>query len=173
MFENVEILLDDLPSASTLDWQPLDRAYRSRLLVDRVITIALIAAGIVILTALPKVEIAPLPISLGVLAIVAIPVLGWPFMALPRMGFAIRDRDIAFRKGVFWRSMTVVPFNRIQHVETTHSPLDRRFGLATLKIFTAGGSGSDLKIDGLAADHAERLRSLVLEKAGASIESDD
>jgi hypothetical protein len=173
MFENVEIPLDDLPSASELDWQPLDRAYRSRLLVDRVITMALIAAGLVFISALPKVEIALLPLSLGALVIVAVPVLGWPFLALPRMGFAVRQKDIAFRKGVLWRSMTIVPFNRIQHVETTNSPLDRRFGLATLKIYTAGGSGSDLKIDGLAADHAERLRSLVLEKAGASIESDD
>jgi len=173
MFENVEIPLDELPATATLDWQPLDPAFRSRLLVDRVITIALVVAGAVILSVLPKVQTAPILILAAVLVVVAVPVLAWPFAALPRMGFVVRDKDIVYRKGVLWRSVTAVPFNRIQHVETSNSPLDRRFGLSSLKIFTAGGSGGDLKIDGLAVDHAERLRALVLEKAGASIESDD
>ncbi|MEE4163631.1 MAG: PH domain-containing protein [Woeseiaceae bacterium] len=173
MFENVEIPLDELPGAATLDWQPLDRAYRSRLLVDRVITIALVVAGAVILSVLPKVQTAPILILAAVLAVVAVPILAWPFAAVPRMGFVVRDRDIVYRKGVLWRSVTAVPFNRIQHVETSNSPLDRRFGLSSLKIFTAGGSGSDLKIDGIAAERAEQLRALVLQKAGASIESDD
>ncbi len=95
-----------------------------------------------------------------------------PFIAIPRMGFVVRDKDIVYRSGVFWRKVTAIPFNRVQHVETSSSPLDRRFNLASLKVFTAGGAGGDLKIDGLGKERAEQLRALVLEKAGASIESD-
>ena len=35
----------------------------------------------------------------------------------------------------------------------------------------AGGSGGDLKIDGLNADTAERLRVFILDKVGASVEN--
>jgi hypothetical protein len=94
----------------------------------------------------------------------------WPAIAVPRRGYVVRDKDIIFRSGVIWRSVTAIPFNRIQHVETSSDPLDRKFKLATLQLFTAGGSGGDLKIDGLDADTAEQLRTFILRKAGASIE---
>jgi membrane protein YdbS with pleckstrin-like domain len=68
--------------------------------------------------------------------------------------------------------VTAIPFNRIQHVETSSDPIDRKFDLATLQIFTAGGSGGDLKINGLEKDTAEQLRVFILQKVGASIEID-
>jgi membrane protein YdbS with pleckstrin-like domain len=71
---------------------------------------------------------------------------------------------------VFWHTVTAIPFNRIQHVEKSSTPLDRRFGIATLQLFTAGGSGGDLKIHGLSAEVAENLRVFILDKVGASIE---
>jgi membrane protein YdbS with pleckstrin-like domain len=172
MFENLEIPIEDLPSLAGLDWQPLEPAYRSRLLVDRLITIGFMAAGLVFLATVAKIPQAAIA-ALGAGAVMAaIVMLIWPFIALPRMGYVVRDRDLVFRSGVLFRQVTAVPYNRIQHVETSSSPLDRRFTLATLKVYTAGGSGSDLKIDGLGAERAEQLRGLVLDKAGASIESD-
>ena len=102
----------------------------------------------------------------------ALPYLGWPLISVPRRGYAVRDKDIVFKSGVFWRSITAVPFNRVQHVETSNTPLDRKFGLANLQIFTAGGSGGDLSVSGLGADTAEQLRIYILEKVGASIEND-
>ncbi len=172
MFENVEIPLDELPRVAELEWQPLDRAYRSRLIVERLITIGFILAGATAVALVKQVEVGPLVVLFSGIAIAAVSMLAWPFIALPRMGYVIRDKDIVFRKGVFWRSVTAIPFNRVQHVETSSTPLDRRFRLASLKVFTAGGTSGDLKIDGLGADRAEQLRALVLEKAGASIESD-
>ena len=111
------------------------------------------------------------PIPPWVFAILfAIPFLAWPSIAVPRRGYVVRDKDIVFRCGVIFRSVTAVPFNRIQHVETSSTPLDRKFDIAALQIFTAGGSGGDLKIDGLSADVAERLRVYILDKVGASVE---
>ena len=89
---------------------------------------------------------------------------------MPRKGYAVRNKDIVFRSGVFWRTVTAIPYNRIQHVEKDSAPLDRRYGIANLKIFTAGGAGGDLKIDGLSADVAERLRVHILDKVGAVVE---
>ena len=172
MFENVEIPVEELPRADALEWQPLDPAYRKRLLVDRLITIGFVVVGATLAAILPGFEPIRALLLFGGATLVAAAMLVWPFVAVPRMGYAVRDKDLVYRSGVFWRSVTAVPFNRIQHVETSSSPLDRRFSLATLKLFTAGGSGGDLRIDGLHSERAEQLRALVLAKAGASIESE-
>lgn len=172
MFENVEIPLDELPRVAELEWQPLDPAYRSRLIVERLITIGFLLTGAIVVSLVKQVAAGLTATLLAGVAIATVSLLVWPIIALPRMGYVIRDKDIVFRKGIFWRSVTAIPFNRVQHVETSSTPLDRRFNLASLKVFTAGGSSGDLKIDGLGADRAEQLRALVLEKAGASIESD-
>jgi membrane protein YdbS with pleckstrin-like domain len=101
----------------------------------------------------------------------AIPFLIWPLIAVPRRGYVVRDKDIVFKSGVMWRSVTAIPYNRVQHVETSSTPFDRKFGIANLQIFTAGGSGGDLQISGLGADTAEQLRVYILGKVGASIEN--
>jgi membrane protein YdbS with pleckstrin-like domain len=170
VFENPEITLDRLPSADDVEWRSLSPRYIRRLQVQSLITMSVAVAGLVVLQA------APLPITgrwlfgAAWLLISAGAVAGvcWPLLAVPRKGFAIRDRDILYRSGVLWRSITAVPFNRVQHVETSSTPLDRHFELAALQLFTAGGTGGDLKIRGMPADAAESLRLFILEKAGVS-----
>jgi hypothetical protein len=171
MFENPEIPLDDLPSMDNLQWQKLDARYVRRLQIEALIVTALIAAGVLVAQWLPlpvdrRVFIGSwlLVISSGLFSI------AWPLLAVPRKGYAIRDKDVVYRSGVFWRTLTAVPFNRVQHVETTSTPLDRRFSQASLQLFTAGSSGGDLKIDGMPAGVAESLRVYILEQAGATIE---
>jgi hypothetical protein len=169
VFENPEITLDPLPSADDVEWRSLSPRYVRRLQVQSIITTSIAVAGLAVL------QIVPLPIAerwlfgLAWLFIFAAAVTGtcWPLLAVPRKGFAIRDKDILYRSGVLWRSVTAVPFNRVQHVETSSTPLDRHFELAALQLFTAGGSGGDLKIRGMPADAAESLRLFILEKAGA------
>ena len=170
MFRNSEIALEELPSMEELDWHSLHARYARRVQLERLIIVLIAVAA----TMVPQ-FVAGLGFSSGVpiwvLGIVfAVPFLGWPLISVPRRGYVLRDKDIIFRSGVIWRSITAVPFNRVQHVESSNSPLDRRFGLANLQIFTAGGSGGDLQISGLGADNAEKLRVYILDKVGASIE---
>jgi len=79
--------------------------------------------------------------------------------------YALREQDIAYRSGLVFRKIVLLPFNRVQHMEVTSGPLQRRFGLASLKFFTAGGASVDLKITGLEAPEAERLRTFILSKS--------
>lgn len=74
------------------------------------------------------------------------------------MGYAIRQQDIVFKKGWLWKSNTMIPFNRVQHCEVNQNPIERLFGLASLKVFTAGGASSDLSIAGLTPAKAEQLK---------------
>ena len=77
---------------------------------------------------------------------------------------ALRDHDIAAQEGIFWRKATLLPFARIQHVETSSGPVERSRGLARLKLFTAGGMTSDLDIIGLDAGTADTLREHLAEQ---------
>ena len=171
MFQNPEIALETLPSTEDLDWEHLAEAYPKRIRVQVLIVFAVIATAILALNFVPNIPWLPIIILFSQWIIALAISLAWPGISVPRRGYVLRDRDILFRKGVIWRSITAVPFNRIQHVETSSTPLDRKFGLATLQLFTAGGSSGDLKIDGLARDVAEQLRVYILNKAGASIEN--
>jgi membrane protein YdbS with pleckstrin-like domain len=81
-------------------------------------------------------------------------------------GVALREHDIAYRSGLYWRKTVLLPFNRVQHAEVSSGPLQRKYGLASLKFFTAGGSSVDLKIDGLTKEHAGEVRSYIMEKCG-------
>ncbi len=83
-------------------------------------------------------------------------------------GFALREKDILFRRGYLVNKTTVVPFNRIQHASISRDVLDKMFKISTLKIFTAGGSGSDIMIPGLAPDLALRLKEALAIKLTAN-----
>ena len=170
MFQNPEIPLDTLPAATDLQWQALDPAFRRLRQVQAAIVAGIAAIPIAVATALAGLDLFQAVILWLPWAVASALMLTWPTLSLPRRGYVVRDKDILFRHGVIWRSVTAVPFNSIQHVETSSTPLDRKFTLATRQLFTAGGSGGDLKIDGLASNVAEQLRHFILRKAGASIE---
>ena len=170
MFQNPEVALDELPDTDDLNWETLHPSFVKAIRVLAVIILAIIAIAITALIFMLNVPPVPFVVLYLLLAIAAIISMVWPGLSVPRRGYVLRDKDILFRKGVIWRSVTAVPFNRIQHVETSSTPLDRKFDLATLQLFTSGGSGGDLKIDGLGMDVAETLRVYVLDKVGAAIE---
>jgi len=176
MFENPEIGIDELPKADTVDWQPMDSRFVRRKLTESAIGLFFTLVGIGALQSILAVAVRDdsVDISLGWLwfipIVISIPLIIWPIISVPRIGYAVRDRDIIYKSGVFWHTVTAVPFNRIQHVEKSSTPLDRRFNIASLQLFTAGGSGGDLKIHGLPAKTAEKLRFFILQKIGASVE---
>lgn len=178
MFENAEISIDELPRIDTITWLPMDEKFARRKLADAAITFFILLIGVAVLQTIfgsAFGEDGP-EVSLGWLwlipFLVGVPLFAWPFFSVPKKGYAVREKDIVYKSGVFWRTVTAIPFNRIQHVEKSSTPLDRKFQLAALQLFTAGGSGGDLKIHGLSAKTAEQLRKFILDKIGSSIEQE-
>jgi uncharacterized protein len=72
-------------------------------------------------------------------------------------GYAERADDLLVTHGVMFRRLVVVPYGRMQLVEVTAGPVERRFGIATLRLHTAS-AGTDARIHGLTAAEANRLR---------------
>ncbi len=169
MFVNPEIPIDALPSADSVDWQPLAprfvRCRQVRNLVGALILVAIVAVAHAVVASVPRLGVGWLFPWLWLLPLVRLAwAVFWPMVDTPRRGYAVRDKDILYKAGVLWRSVTAVPYNRVQHAETGNSPMERRFGLARLTVFTAGTTGGDLRIDGLDAATAERLRVFVVGK---------
>ena len=68
------------------------------------------------------------------------------------------DDGLRVRRGRFWRSETLVPRARVQHLDIERGPIERRFGLATLVVHTAGTRLNALRQPGFDEDSAMRLR---------------
>jgi membrane protein YdbS with pleckstrin-like domain len=55
--------------------------------------------------------------------------------------YVLEDDEIIVKKGVWWKTKSVVPYNRITNVSIYQGPISRYFGLGKLSIQTAGFSG--------------------------------
>lgn len=168
MFANSEVAPDALPSAERVDWQPLHPRFVRRLqatVLLRVLLFAAIAVGAHIMAPIGNAAVSVgggpslLVSAWSVFGALSLFALAWPAIAVPYRGYAVRNRDILYRSGVLWRSVRAVPFNRVQHTKTDSTPMDRRFGLANLSVFPAGGGAH--KIRGLGGETAERLRAYI------------
>ncbi len=101
--------------------------------------------------------------SVGTLLILYLIWFVWKSASVIR--YAIRDQDVIVQTGIFWRKETIQPIVRIQHVEQTQGPLEKRFGLYTLKLFSAGTGHVTFQIPGLAARTAARIKRFLLDKS--------
>ncbi len=72
-------------------------------------------------------------------------------------GYLERDEDLEVRRGVMVQRLSVVPYGRMQFVEITAGPVERLFGLSTVRLHTAAAA-SDARIPGLDPEEAARLR---------------
>lgn len=81
-----------------------------------------------------------------------------------KKSFAFRNHDVLFRYGVIATTTIVIPYNRVQHVSLHEGLLSRYFKLATVQVFTAGGSSSDIEIPGIAKNQAEDIKQLLMGK---------
>ena len=73
------------------------------------------------------------------------------------IGYAEREDDLLVRRGIMFHRATVVPYGRLQFVDVDAGPIDRMFGLATVKLHTASAA-TDATIPGLPRAEADRLR---------------
>jgi membrane protein YdbS with pleckstrin-like domain len=101
-------------------------------------------------------------VSGAVMAVVGILLLGAAgFIIVGRnynsWGYAERGADLLVTHGVLVRRLVVVPYGRMQLVDVTAGPIERKFGISTLRLHTAS-AGTDARIHGLTAAEATRLR---------------
>ena len=163
-FTNNVIDLNQLPRFETVEFQKLHPSYWKLVSINISILALILAAAIGIIYLFVE-ELRNKVPYFGV-ALVALIFLIFLFsrIAFRKKGFAFREHDVLFRNGVIATNTIIIPYNRVQHVALHEGWLSRYFGLATLEIFTAGGSSSDIKIPGIQKTQAENIKQLLMGK---------
>lgn len=85
-------------------------------------------------------------------------------------GFELREDHLYIEHGVFRKVKTMVPFVRIQHVDSERGVIERTVGLSKVIVYTAGSRGADVTIPGLLPEKAESMQEKLRDVA---IESED
>ena len=84
-------------------------------------------------------------IAVILISIVEIPtaVLIWLWISsyFKSIKYMVSDDFIRIQKGVFWKGLSTIPFEKVQNVEIHQGPIERSFGLGKILIHTAGYSG--------------------------------
>jgi membrane protein YdbS with pleckstrin-like domain len=82
--------------------------------------------------------------------------------------YKMTETEITWNRGVWFKTIGVVPYNRITNIDVKQGPLSRGLGLASLKIQTAGysvssasGSFSEIKIDGM--ENYSEIRDILMD----------
>ena len=133
---------------------PLDPAYKKVRYISAAL-VALIMIFSVCVFAFFQPVLSPYGyIGAGLVTLLAAWMVYYNGLVFHYMGYAIREKDITYKSGWLWKSMTTIPFNRVQHCDLRQGILDRRFGLSKLTIYTAGGQSTDLMNPGLLPDTA-------------------
>ena len=79
-----------------------------------------------------------LTIFLMVMALIAL----WTPVFFKTLEYCIESDAVKMNRGVFWKRRVTVPFNKITNVDVSQGPLQRRFGLGTIHVQTAGAGGA-------------------------------
>ena len=141
------------------DLTPIDPAYKTILRIQ-----ASIASLIVLLVAtLPSIGIEGWWKYAGLPALL---IVGFLMIRLPHRrwvsrGYSLAEERLRTVKGVLFRSDTVVPFGRVQHIDVDQGPLERAFGLATLTVHTAGSHNASVHVPGLRHEVAVEIRETI------------
>ena len=83
---------------------------------------------------------------------------------VPAIGYAELGDELAVRKGIMFRTLTLVPYGRMQLVDVNRGPVARLLGLAELRLVTAAAT-SDVTLPGLPEQEAAELRDALVARA--------
>jgi putative membrane protein len=142
-----EIQLEPVRSVS--QWQPVSRAY---------LTIFLIATSPLYLAALAQTLLSLWVGAALALLIAAAQGLRW--VAWKRTAYALDGGRLLVRRGWWRRRLFILPARNIQTLDVSESFLSRWFGVASLTIGVAGGSGHG--VPAIPRERARQLRSELL-----------
>ncbi|QUL37429.1 PH domain-containing protein [Erythrobacter sp. JK5] len=76
-------------------------------------------------------------------------------------GYAMSADRLRVVRGLLFRSDTVVPFGRVQHIDVDQGPIERFFDIATLTLHTAGSHNASVHLPGLQQDLARDMRETI------------
>jgi membrane protein YdbS with pleckstrin-like domain len=137
-------------------WRPVSPKLATARRITMVLVMLFVLAAIVMLGLVPEARTVAL-IAMGVWLVALV----WMWWLIGRrvrsFGYAEREDDLLVTSGIMFRRLVVVPYGRMQLVDITAGPLDRRLGVATVQLHTAAAT-TNATIPGLPPAEASGLR---------------
>lgn len=165
-FSNLEVDVHQLPHINTPEYKKLEKDYLTAKLIRAGIVNTLVIVALLSFTSFQRLIPELMPYRWYITAVVVAAII-FSFISIVKnhhhKKYILRERDVIYRRGWLWRQEIIIPFNRIQHIDVQQGPIERMFDLGSLSIYTAGGSGSDLRIPGLAFPKAHNIKSYILQ----------
>lgn len=107
-------------------------------------------------------------IAAGVTAAVLVWALWLIRRQVPAIEYCELSDELAVRRGIMFKTLTIVPYGRMQYIEVDSGPLARQYGIATVTLHTASAS-SDAQIPGLPEAEATRLRDRLSKRSESAL----
>ena len=81
-------------------------------------------------------------------------------------GYRMEEDELEVHRGVLTRVETIVPLERVQHIDIAQGPVERACGVCRLIVHTAGTLHSQVVLPGLARETAETMRDAIRARIG-------
>lgn len=162
-FTNSVVSPENLPEIEPGKFTGLNRKYLTILYLRILIVFLILAGGLIAFVSLAEETLPEKFIYLiaGVILIIIAYSAVITTLGFPKKGYLIREKDVSFQRGLITYRVTSVPLNRIQHVEVNQGVLGKILQLSSVKIYTAGGTSSDLTIPGVTEPEALKLKAFL------------
>lgn len=163
-FTNEEIDLNLLPKYEEISLSNPDQKYWNVIVINICIFFLISGVGLALFIMLnPEFKAYPIPVAIGFAVIVLLTFIIYR-LSFKKRGYALREKDVVYKSGVFAETTTIIPLNRIQHVALDEGLFSRTFGLATLEIHTAGGNTGHMKIAGIPIEKAKIIKEALIKR---------
>lgn len=165
-FENLEVDPSALPRVEEVSYHPLEPRFVYVLVIQTLMawTVVLGLTWFVYLMMEAPERMGLFYILSAVIILLATVNLSWLKRACRQRGFAVRQRDITYKKGIIISRVISVPYNKIQQVTVSQNIVFRLVGLYTLKLHSAAQISDGVNVFGLTKEQAEGIKALILEK---------
>jgi membrane protein YdbS with pleckstrin-like domain len=151
------------PSVATIgDDDTLTPLHPNHVKILRILTVLLTLPFIVGSLVLEFTQVLPTGVFIiPVILAAAFLILRVPLRRYHARGFTMGADRLRVVRGLLFRSDSVVPFGRVQHIDVNQGPLERYYGLATLTLHTAGSHNASVHLPGLLNENALEMRETI------------
>jgi len=158
-----------IPQYSKVQLEPVEASYKKVLYINWAIFFLMLFAVIIPLFIwIEKIQKPWIIFTvIGVIIAWIITVIAFIEIGFKNLSWALREKDIQFKKGWLFQSTHIIPFNKVQHCELVSGPIGRKYGLASIRLNTASSNNIDISIKGLKQETAEQLKAFIMEKMEA------
>lgn len=163
---NQAISSAQIPKYSEVDLEPVENSYKKVLYISWSVFLGLIITVLLpIFYWIESFQKSWIILSvIGTILLSLIALITFIEIGFKNLAWALRDKDIIFKKGWLFQSTHIIPFVKVQHCELISGPIGRRFGLASIKLNTAASNHADISIKGLKHETAENLKAFIMNK---------